>query len=121
MQRQFRIGAVAQRVKQSQCSDTAFEYTVAALRIHIFRGVTRHRSNDFDLSVSEKSSQIIVTVFEQDGEIAAIYHVAWRLELSYSLNEVAKIGNHFGRPARQIDGGNIGLRQPIDNPIDCLA
>ena len=40
---------------------------------------------------------------------------------STCVDEIAKVGNHFRRTAREIDGGNISLGQPIDDPIDGLA
>ena len=44
-----------------------------------------------------------------------------RLQRFHSLNEIAKVRNHFWRTARKINSGNIGLGQPFDNPVDCLA
>src|SRR5262245_43488019 len=35
--------------------------------------------------------------------------------------EMAKIRNHFRRTASEVNCWNFGVRQPIDNPIDCLA
>ena len=44
-----------------------------------------------------------------------------RMQLFHSLNEIAKIGNHLRRTAGEVDDWNVGLCQPIGDPIDCLT
>ena len=121
IQRQCWIDPVTYRVQKVQRRDAAFEYAVSALRIHICRRVTRHGRNDFDLSLREKSREAFVAVFEQNREVATIDHMTWRPQFFHALDEITKIGNHFRRATGEINGANVRLRQPIDDPINCLA
>src|SRR5712691_8735279 len=43
-----------------------------------------------------------------------------RLQVFHSLNEITKIEDHFRRAAGQIDSWNLGFREPIDDPINCV-
>ena len=38
-----------------------------------------------------------------------------------TLDEISKIGNHFRRATGEVNRWNVGIRQPIDDPINCLA
>ena len=48
-------------------------------------------------------------------------HMPQRLQVSYTLDEIAKIGNHFRRATGEVNRWNLRLCQPIDDSINCLA
>jgi hypothetical protein len=45
----------------------------------------------------------------------------WRFQLFNLLDEIAEIGNHFRGASGEIDGKNVRVRKPINDPVNGLA
>ena len=121
MERQIDSFAIPERIQKLQRLDAPFEHALAALCVHVFRGVTGHRGDDLDFLHGEKLRQIFIAGLEQNRKIAAVDHMPrWR-ERFHAFDEIAKIRNHFRRATGKIDNRYLGLCQPIDDPIDGLA
>ena len=74
------------------------------------------------ISMSREKFRIIFKArLEQDRQVAAIDDVPRRGERFQPFDEIFEVGNHFRRAASQIDCRDVGLREPIDNPVDRFA
>ena len=121
MQRQFRAVAVPEPVEHLQRSDARVENTVAALRVHVFRLVARHRRDDLDFVFRQKFREAIVRGLQQDREIAAVDDAAAQRKRAHPFDDMAEVGDHFRRAAGEIERGNVGRGEPVDDAIHGFA
>jgi hypothetical protein len=75
----------------------------------------RQRTHDLDLVLGQELREVRIVREEQDGEIAPIHHVS--PEHAHPLHEVSEPGVQFGRPARDVDGRNVGPFEDVDTPF----
>ena len=114
--------SVAQRVQPLECSDARIEDASPALAFDVLRAITREARHDVDLVLGEEGGSVLLIRLFEDRQVAAIDHPASQRARAY--DEVAKVGVHLGRSARQIERVDEGTaleeeEQPLDGrPIE---
>ena len=66
--------SVAQGIELAQPADAAFEHAIPSLTIHIFSAVTGQGCGDTYALLRQKFSQVLLTGFTEDREIATVNH-----------------------------------------------
>src|SRR5262249_29654236 len=67
----------------------------------------------------QKLAEIRLRRQEEHGQVTTVHDMA--SQRSRLFDEPSKVGIQFRRPARNIDGWNIGLRQRLHAQLSCVA
>lgn len=116
VQSETAIGAaISQYIQESQGFDGFLKDAFSPLRIGLAGAEIGQRRDDFHTMASKELCQIRLRREEQDGQVTSIHHVA--TERPALFDQPAKVRIEFWGSPRNVDGGNVGLRQSLDTAL----
>jgi len=110
---------ISQTVQNAERADAFFKRPVASLSVDVFFRVTREGGDDFDAAPPKKIRQVFLAGLEDDGQVAAIHDVPFHADAR--LDEIVEVRIQLRRAACDVDGGDRGSFQELQNSVDGLA
>lgn len=110
--------AIAEGIEFLEAQDAGVENALTPLLVDVLRTIAGHGGDDGHPVEGQKVRHVFVAGFVENSEVAAVddgFHLGQGAE---PFDEVSKIGNHFRRPAGQIDGVDVGVSEPVEDAVD---
>src|SRR5688572_7610664 len=104
--------AVTVLVEELQGADARVESALAALFIDVLFGITRQRTNQFDVVFFKKFRQIFHAGLKDHGQVAAVHHVA--SEAARGRDQTRKIRVQLRRAAGNVQSRNAAAREKTE-------
>ena len=115
------LDAIAELIELLESSDGAIKNVVAALLVDVFGGVARHGGDAGDLVFGVEFGDPFVARLFDDGGVESGHDFAWLVEVTDSLDELAKIRVHLGSSSGEVEERDVCCLKPVDGAIEVFA
>lgn len=115
------VATVAEGIEALEGFDAFIEDAFSALFVDIFRGVAGHGCDECKAMFGQEVGHFLVAGFEKDGGIKAINDGVDVRDGAKLADEVFEIRDHFRSATGEVDSGDFGCVEPLENAIDRWA